>query len=354
VRNILILKEFNFFSMCGQIRTLGVLYWPPITMQRRPKMKQFIITEDFPMNELEFDKRFCNEQSCYDYLFQNRWPDGFLCTQCGNTDYWLSNRQLFICTNCQFNHSLTAGTIFNGTRKKLTLWFKAMWWFTTRKAGINALTLKALLGLGSYKTAWAWLHKLRSCTIRDQREKLSGTVEVDEVYIGGRHSGKRGRGSENKLAVVVATEKNGKKLGRIRLQVIENCSGNELIPFIQANIASGSSIVTDGWKGYNGLDEKEYKHHQVYQKKAEKKESVLPGVHMVAALIKRVVLGTYHGRLEGKYLQRYLDEYTFRFNRRNTIHVGKRFYRIVQQTVNTMPFKGKNLILCNTRPLVVA
>lgn len=315
-------------------------------------MKQFIITEDFPMNELEFDKRFCNEQACHDYLFQNRWPDGFVCTQCGNTDYWLSNRKLFICTNCQFNHSLTAGTIFNGTRKKLTLWFKALWWFTTRKTGISALTLKALLGLGSYDTAWTWLHKLRSCTIRDRREKLSGTVEVDEVYIGGQHNGKRGRGSENKLAVVVAAEKKGKKLGRIRLQVIENCSGDELMPFIQANIASGSFVVTDGWNGYNKLEEKGYTHHKVYQAKAENKESILPGVHMVASLIKRVFLGTYHGRLEKKHLQRYLDEYTFRFNRRNTKHVGKRFYRIIQQTVNTMPFNRKRIIFGNISPLL--
>lgn len=341
--------------MCDQIRTHGMLCWPQTTFyrRRRPKMKQFIINEDFPMNEIEFDKRFCNEQACYDYLFQNHWPDGFVCTQCGNTDYWLSKRKLLICTDCQFNHSLTAGTIFNGMRKKLTLWFKALWLFTTRKTGISALTLKSLLGLGSYDTAWTWLHKIRSCTIRDEREKLSGEVEVDEVYIGGQHSGKRGRGSENKLAVVIAAEKKGKRLGRIRLQVIENCSGEALMPFIQANIESGSSVVTDGWKGYNKLEEKGYTHHKVYQAKAENKESVLPGVHMVASLIKRVFLGTYHGRLEKKYLQRYLDEYTFRFNRRNTKYVGKRFYRIVQQTVNTMPFSQKSIIFGNISPLLV-
>ena len=142
-------------------------------------MKQLIITEDFPMNAIEFDKRFRNEQACYDYLLQNRWPNGFVCTQCGSNDYWLCDRKFLICKNCQFNHSLTAGTIFHGICKKLTLWFKALWWFTTRKTGINALILQALLGLGSYDTAWIWLHKLRSFTIRDGREKLSGTNEVD-------------------------------------------------------------------------------------------------------------------------------------------------------------------------------
>jgi transposase-like protein len=308
-------------------------------------MKQFIITEDFPVNEIEFDNRFSDEQVCYDYLFQNRWPNGFVCTRCGHDDYWLSGRKLFICTNCEFNHSLTAGTIFHGTRKKLILWFKALWWFTTRKTGINALALKALLGLGSYDTAWTWLHKLRSCTIRDGRAKLSGEVEVDEIYIGGRHSGKRGRGAEHKLAVVVATEKRGKKLGRVRLQVIENCSGNELIPFIKTNVASGSTVVTDGWKGYSSLDKKSYNHQQIFQVKTKNKESVLPGVHLVASLIKRLLLGTYHGRFEKNHLQRYLDEYTFRFNRRNTKYVGKRFYRIVQQAVNTMPFNRASIIL---------
>ena len=146
-------------------------------------MKQFLITEDFPANEMEFDKRFADEQDCYDYLFRNRWPNGFVCSRCRHAEYWLSSRKLFICTNCQFHHSLTAGTIFHGTRKKLKLWFKALWWFTTRKTGISAMTLKALLGLGSYDTAWTWLHKLRSCTIRDGREKLSGEVEVDEIFI---------------------------------------------------------------------------------------------------------------------------------------------------------------------------
>jgi len=317
-------------------------------------MKPFYIPEDFPVNEVEFDKRFYDENACYDYLFQNRWPDGFVCTKCGHTEYWFTSRKLFICTNCQFNHSLTAGTIFHGTRKKLTLWFKALWWFTTRKTGINALTLKALLGLGSYNTAWKWLHKLRSCMIRDGREKLSGQIEVDEIYIGGQHSGKRGRGAEHKLAVVVAAEKNEKKLGRIRLQVVRNCSGDELLPFIKANVESGSTVVTDGWKGYSKLEKTCYKHQQVFQTKAKNKESVLPGVHMVASLIKRLFFGTYHGRMDGCYLQCYLDEYTFRFNRRNTKYVGKRFFRIVQQTVNTLPFNRKNNILNNISLLVTS
>ena len=151
---------------------------------------------------------------------------------------------------------------------------------------------------------------------------------------------------------MVAVKKKEKELGRIRLQVIKNCSGKEIMLFIQANIESGSSVVTDGWKGYNKLEEKGYTHHKVYQAKAEHKESVLPGVHVVASLIKRLFLGTYPGRLEKKHLQRYLDEYSFRFNRRNTKHVGKRFYRIVQQTVNTLPLSRKSIIFGNISSLL--
>ncbi len=136
-------------------------------------------------------------------------------------------------------------------------------------------------------------------------------------------------------------------MGRIRLQVIENCSGDELLPFIKSNIVSGSTVVTDGWKGYNTLEKEGYIHQQIFQAKTDNKESVLPGVHMVASLIKRVFLGTYHGRLERNHLQRYLDEYTFRFNRRNTKYVGKRFYKIVQQAVNTRPFNRGSIILQN-------
>lgn len=162
-------------------------------------MTDFIITEDFPKNEAEFDERFSNEQTCYDYLFKIRWPQGFICRRCAHTAYWKSYRNLYICRRCEHQHSLTAGTILHSSKKPLRCWFKAMWWFTTRKSGINALSLQDLLGLGSYSTAWIWLHKLRRCTIRTEREKLSGIVEVDEFYLGGPHPGKRGRGTQNPL-----------------------------------------------------------------------------------------------------------------------------------------------------------
>jgi len=316
-------------------------------------MQEFIIKEDFPKNEIEFDARFLDERACYEYLFQCRWPEGFICKSCGHTNYWKSARGLYISTNCEQHHSLTAGTIFHGTRKALPIWFKAMWWFTTRNTSISALCLQKLLGLGSYTTAWTWLQKLRSCTIRKDREKLSGEVEVDEFYIGGKHSGNRGRGAENKCAVVVAVELNGHKLGRVRLQVIDNCSSNELLPFIKTNVVAGSSVVTDGWKGYSGLQKSNYRHEQVFQTKTKDKASVLPGVHMIASLIKRLILGTYQGRPEKKYLQKYLDEYVFRFNRSKSKSVGKCFFRIVQQSVNSVKISRKQIVSGTISPLLV-
>jgi hypothetical protein len=170
-------------------------------------MTDFTITEDFPKNEIEFDQRFSTLRACYDYLFKQKWPKGFICKKCGHDQFWLSARNLYICTQCENHHSLTAGTIMDSSKKPITYWFKAMWWFTTRKSGVSAVNLKALLGFGSYGTAWNWLQKLRRCTIRIDREKLSGRVEVDEILIGGFTPGKRGRSEDAKTIVAVAVER---------------------------------------------------------------------------------------------------------------------------------------------------
>ena len=170
-------------------------------------MTKFTITEDFPKNEIEFDHRFSDPKACYQYLFDQKWPQGFTCKKCGHSKCWVSARNLYICTKCEHTHSLTAGTIMDSTKSPITYWFKAMWWFTTRKSGINATNLKELLGFGSYGTAWTWLQKLRRCTIRQGRSKLSGRVEVDEFFIGDQKSGKRGRGAEGKTIVAIAVER---------------------------------------------------------------------------------------------------------------------------------------------------
>lgn len=308
-------------------------------------MEQFAITEDFPSNQTAFDLRFNTEEACHEYLYNLRWSTGFTCTRCNNRRYWKSNRGLYICTKCEHQHSVTAGTIMEGTRKPLVAWFKAMWWFTTRKSGVNAINLQDLLGLGSYHTAWSWLQKLRSCTILQNRDKLSGEVEVDEFYLGGQRSGKRGRGAEHKCAVAIAVERQGRKLGRVRMQLIDDCSSDQLTPFIIDNISLNSTVSTDGWQGYTELNSAGYNHRKIVRSKAPNKESVLSGVHLVISLIKRLVLGTFQGRFDRKYLQRYLDEYVFRFNRRTTNVVGKRFFRIAQQAVTVAPLTKKQIMM---------
>lgn len=304
--------------------------------------------EDFPKNQVEFDRRFCDEQSCLEYLFQLRWPAGFVCPRCGHTDFWRSARGLYVCCKCEHQQSVTAGTIFHGTRKPLMVWFKALWWFSTRKSGINAVCLQGLLGLGSYMTAWRWLQKLRSCTIFPDREKLSGNIEADEFYLGGEQGGKCGRGAEHKCKVAVAVERKGRKLGRVRMQVISRCSADELVGFAKANITKGSNITTDGWKGYSGLENAGYIHRKILKNQVDDKESVLPGVHLVVSLFKRVILGTFQGRFGEQYLQRLQDEYVFRFNRRTTKSVGKRFWRLMQQALASPPITNNDLVLAPT------
>jgi transposase-like protein len=298
-------------------------------------MTEFVIGEDFPRNQVEFEKRFHSEQACREYLIHMKWPDGFRCQKCGHNQCWISVKNLFICTRCEVPHSLTAGTVMHGTKKPLTYWFKAMWWFTTRKSGVNAVNLKDLLGFGSYQTAWLWLHKLRRCTIQQGRNQLKGRVEVDEFVIGGQKPGKRGRGANGKTTVAVAVEKQNKKLGRIRLQVIPNCSGDVLEQFISANITPGSLVVTDGWKGYSFLDKSQYSHHRILASRIDEKDSILPGVHLVTSLVKRLMLGTFQGRFGPEHLQSYLDEFVFRFNRRKSRNVGKKFMRIAQQVMTS-------------------
>ena len=307
-------------------------------------MTEYYIEDDLPKNEAEFDARFAQPEACYQYLFRIKWPEGFVCCACGHTRYWKSSRNLYICRHCEHQHSLTAGTIVHGSKKPITSWFKAMWWFTTRKSGISAVSLQHLLGL-SYATAWCWLQKLRSCTIRSGRTKLSGTVEVDEFYLGGVASGKRGRGAAHKSIVVAAVEKQGRKLGRIRLQHIADCSQNSLVQFVADAVDPECTVITDGWTGYGSKFSKNYDHITVLQSTAPDKAKTLPGVHLVAALVKRLFLGTFQGRFDPKNLQRYLDEYVFRFNRRTSTHVGKKFMRIVQQAMVTKPMPYHALVL---------
>jgi len=287
--------------------------------------------EDYPRNLLEFEERFSSEARCVEYLRALRWPGGFVCPNCGEGNAWGTNRGLLACAKCGVQTSVTAGTIFHGTRKPLQLWFRAMWHITGQKYGANALGLQRVLNLGSYHTAWQWLHKFRRAMVRPGRDKLSGLIEVDETYVGGKKPGKRGRGAEGKALVGIAVEdKEEDGIGRIRLWHLENASGASLMPFIKAVAQRGSTIRTDDWRGYNGLNGNGFGHIVISSKE-------LKLAHLVAALLKRWLLGTYQGAVRPSHLLYYLDEFTFRFNRRTSKSRGKLFYRLVQQAMMVDP-----------------
>ncbi len=242
------------------------------------------------------------------------------------------------CRSCHGRTSLTAGTVFQDTRKPLRMWFLAMWFLTSQKNGVSALGLQRVLGLGSYETAWTWLHKLRRAMVRPGRDSLTGAVEVDETYVGGPEEGKRGRKAETKAIVAVAAEKSGRGIGRIRLRCIEDVSGDSLLPFVQGAVAPGAVVHTDGWSGYSGLAAAGYKHQvTVINSGSEPAHQVMPRVHMVASLLKRWLIGTHQGGIQHRHLDYYLDEFTFRFNRRRSQARGLLFHRLAQQAVAIEP-----------------
>ena len=300
---------------------------------------------EYPRNLGEFDRWFATEAGCREYLVNVRWPTGFRCSHCTSDSAWLTRRGLMHCRGCGHQASITAGTIFHGTRSSLRLWFQAMWWVTAQKNGASALGLQRILGLGSYETAWTWLHKLRRAMVRPGRDRLSGDVEVDETFVGGLEAGGGRRHVGKKVLIAIAVEIRGPALGRIRLQPIRDSSAESLLPFVREAVNPGSRVITDGWPSYFGLTAAGYIHkRQVIRGSAESADTLLPRVHRVASLLKRWLLGTHQGRPERAHLPYYLDEFTFRFNRRTSRYRGLLFHRLVQQAVAIDPVPYGRLI----------
>jgi transposase-like protein len=299
--------------------------------------------EDYPRTQAEFERRFATEEACRAYLVQLRWPQGFRCPRCGGGKAWPVG-VLFQCAGCGRQTSVTAGTIFQDTRTPLTTWFRAIWWVTSLKTGASALGLQRVLGLGSYQTAWAWLHKLRRAMVRAGRDQLSGAVEVDESFVGGR-GGAQGRSTATKALIVVAAEVERRGIGRIRMRRIPDASADSLQPFISDAIAPGSIVHTDGWHGYDRVRQNGYRHKvTLLRGDHELALARLPRVHRVVALLKRWLLGTHQGAIRYEHLDYYLDEFTFRFNRRRSRHRGKVFFRLVQQAVVVDPVPYQALV----------
>ena len=301
---------------------------------------------EYPMTFDEFTTKFATEQQCRDYLYQLRWPEGYKYPKCQNEKSWKIDENLYECSNCGHQASVIAGTIFQDTRKPLKAWFTAIWWVTTQKNGASAKGLQQVLGLKSYETAWTWLHKIRKAMVLPNRSDLSGTVEVDETYIGGEEpGGKQGRGSENKALVAIAVEVNDKrKPGRIRMSVIPNASGDSLETFVVNNIEKGSTVITDGWLSYSFLSTSGYHHTRMAKNDLDQDEKMLPRVHMVVSLLKRWLLGTHQGAVREKHLQAYLDEYVFRFNRRKSAERGLLFYRLLECAMNVKPITYDDIV----------
>ena len=294
---------------------------------------------DYPRTYREFVKMFANEEACTTYLEQLRWPRGFSCPACGTTATpWRQSRGRLVCAACRHQASVTAGTIFDKTRTPLTTWFEVAWHVTTAKNGLSAKTLERTLGT-TYRVAWTMLQRYRVAMVRAERERLSGEVEVDEAYVGGvEHGGRRGRGTSKCIVVIAVELRHPQGFGRVRMRHVSDVSAASLLPFVCDAVASGTVVLTDGWGGYNGLTKHGYERQKIVVSSSGDPAHVsLPGVHRVASLFKRWILGTHQGAITADHLQSYLEEFTFRFNRRTSRSRGLVFRRLLEQAVVTGP-----------------
>ena len=307
----------------------------------------------YPRTFEEFLEWFSNNEDCAKYVEWIRWPDGFVCSECGEMKAWRTERGLWHCQGCGRQSSVTAGTVFEDSRKPLRLWFHVMWLMMAQKTGLSAKSLCDTYGFGSYQTAWGWLQKLRSVMIRSGRERLAGRVEVDEAYIGGQKEGTRGRGAEGKTLLLVAVEGDTKKkLGRVRFRCVEAIDQDIIESFVRDYIEPGAKVVTDGLAVYNKLNSAGFEHRPyVVSTGGEIAREQLDHVHLVISLLKCWLVGTHQGAVTPVHLQAYLDEFSFRFNRRLSQHRGKLFYRLMQQAVTTRPPAIKSLYASKPQPI---
>lgn len=290
---------------------------------------------DFPKTATEFEARFATEEDCRAYWIEARWGGEPACARCSSTRVWtIREGTTFECADCGHQTSLTSGTLLEKTRKPFKTWFRAVFEISTRRTGISAKDLQRIMGFGSYKTAWSWLHKLRAAMVRSDSEPLGPFVQVDETLVGGK-------GSPHKELVLVAAEADG----RVRLAHAETNDEGTLKSFADSQIAPETEVVTDGLASYNSCSLGERPHQAIVQTKQERRDSdVLQGCHWTTSLLKRWLLGTHAGAVRAKHLQAYLDEFAFRHNRRKTNGVGRIAARVIEQLVAREPLTMRKLI----------
>lgn len=293
---------------------------------------------DYPRTFQELLEWFPDNAACLAYLERLRWPEGFICPACGQPGGWRTAKARWMCRACGRQSSVTAGTIFHQIRTPLSTWFAAIWFITSQKNGMSAQGLQRVLGFGSYETAWAWLQKLRRAMVRPERELLSGVVELDEVFIGNESRGRAGGVKDHTAAMVAVESVPGRKLGRVRIEVAQRARSADILKFADRVIAKGALVKTDGASILRKLTDMGYEHQAFIGVDSPEPAHVnLPGVHMIGSLLKRWLTGTLHYAVTQEHLAYYLDEYTFRFNRRTSTSRGLLFYRLLQQAVNTDP-----------------
>jgi transposase-like protein len=294
---------------------------------------------DYPRTYREFLRAFPDDDACAYWLEALRWPKGYVCPKCKTPGTpWRQSRGRIACASCRHQGTVTAGTILDKTRTPLTTWFEGAWHVTTAKNGLSAKTLERTLGV-RYRVAWTMLQRFRVAMVRSERERLAGIVEVDETLVGGvRQGSKHGRGVSKSVVAIAIEVLEPKGFGRLRMRHIPDASGEILVPFVRAVVAPGTTVRTDGWGGYNQLPRHGYVHKKkVLSRSDDPTHVAMPGVHRVASLLKRWILGTHQGSITPAHLQAYLEEFTFRFNRRTSANRGLVFRRLLEQAVASRP-----------------
>ena len=296
---------------------------------------------NFPKTAVEFEKRFATEDDCRAYWVEARWGGRPACGRCTSTHVWAERGgRLFECGDCGHQTSLTSGTLLEKTKKPFKVWFRAIFEISSRRNGISAKELQRIMGFGSYKTAWAWLHKLRTALVHsEESEPLGPFVEMDEALVGGK-------GSPNKELVLVAAESSG----RVRLAHAANNDATTIKAFADGEIAPSASVTTDGHAGYNAESLGARRHEAKVQTKAERRaDDAVQRCHWTMSNLKRWLLGTHGGAVKPKYLQAYLDEFVFRYNRRKTLGVARIAARTIAALVSRPP-RNLNDIVTKSAP----